>query len=218
MPRRATVSKDDPPGPSASKKSVKKRAAKPDTPNTPRRKRQRPSPVPVGMSDLPAEVLGIIAFYLSPPFRDRESGIISPFERPYDSRFNAITAHRSFRAERFGVVPRGLLDVLNMGRCSHSMYRAALPYIGPIYGSRKSVPSKKPADTVDATSDSASPSASREGNDSEQSTSEQKDTDKSAEGGSAAAKSLDSETTLAEATDEVPRKEKCRATKRCVIQ
>jgi hypothetical protein len=72
-------------------------------------------PVKVGLLSLPAEIIGRIASFLLPPIINDEDGFLPPWELPYRAP-RSKTPRAKVKEFRFGGIPSGVRDVLNLAR------------------------------------------------------------------------------------------------------
>lgn len=73
------------------------------------------TPPPTGLLSLPAEIIGRIASFLLPPTINMEDGFLPPWELPYRApRSKSVQA--KIKEYRFGGIPSGVRDVLNLAR------------------------------------------------------------------------------------------------------
>jgi len=93
-----------------------RRASKPKS--GPVKKSGRPKKIPpikVGLLSLPAEIIGRIASFLLPPTINVEDGFLPPWELPYGG-YRCKTPRAKIKEYRFGGIPSGVRDVLNLAR------------------------------------------------------------------------------------------------------
>jgi hypothetical protein len=84
----------------------------------PGKKSGRPKKIPpikVGLLSLPAEIIGRIASFLLPPTINVEDGFVPPWELPYGG-LRSKTPRAKIKEYRFGGIPSGVRDVLNLAR------------------------------------------------------------------------------------------------------
>jgi hypothetical protein len=72
-------------------------------------------PIKVGLLSLPAEIIGRIASFLLPPTINVQDGFLPPWELPYGG-LRSKTPRAKIKEYRFGGIPSGVRDVLNLAR------------------------------------------------------------------------------------------------------
>ena len=118
-------------------KQVKKRAAPRTRKDMAPKKPKIVKPPPTSLAELPEEVLGVIAHWLTRAAQLDESGLISPLDRPYAPHHKAITANHAFRNERFGAIPTSLIDLVSFSRSCRKAMKVSLKMAGSFGVSRK---------------------------------------------------------------------------------
>ena len=73
------------------------------------------TPPPTGLVSLPAEIIGRIATFLLPPVINVEDGFLPPWELPYRAP-RSKSARAKIQEFKFGGIPSGVRDVLNLAR------------------------------------------------------------------------------------------------------
>jgi hypothetical protein len=74
-----------------------------------------PPPKITGLSALPAEIIGRIASFLLPPAINVDDGFLPPWELPYRAA-RTKSAQAKVKEFRYGGIPSGVRDVLNLAR------------------------------------------------------------------------------------------------------
>jgi hypothetical protein len=120
LKRPATADPARPDTESESKPSPPKRLKPPRKKAVPGRKPGRPRKAPpLGLADLPVEIVGRIASFLLPPLVTAQNGFLPPGTMPYSGpRLKSPTA--KVKTSAYGGIPSGIKDIMALAlSCRH---------------------------------------------------------------------------------------------------
>lgn len=125
-------------------KATSSTGTKAPRPRPPRIRKPKPQPIlPQPLTALPAEVLSLVIQYIIPPQICFINPPLHPSATPYPPVNRNVTSRLKARSERWGSVPEGLIDIINLSRCCRQTREACSRFLKSIGGSVKELAVKE---------------------------------------------------------------------------